>query len=161
MFSTDNQFYTFAERIWLWIRLNNTGKWACDRFTEHADFGKNKIIFSNEAHFDLGENVNKQNCRIWGTENPQTYIEKATHPNRVTVWCGFWARGIIGPFFFENEQGEAVVIGPCWTNFCSQKLKRMILATFGLNRTALRATQPKLHSMFCVLFFKIPLSAVV
>ena len=54
-------------------------KWACDRLTEDADFGK-KIICSDEAHFDLGENVNKQNCRIWGTENPRAYIEKPTHP---------------------------------------------------------------------------------
>ena len=46
-------------------------KLACDRFTEDADFGKKKIIFSDEAHFDLGGYVNKQNCRIWGTENPQ------------------------------------------------------------------------------------------
>ena len=52
-----------------------------------------------------------------------------------------------------------IVIGPCWTNFCSQKLKRSILATFSFNRTALCATQPKLHSMFCVLFLKIALSA--
>ena len=29
---------------------------------------KKKIIFSDEAHFDLGVYVNKQNCRIWGTE---------------------------------------------------------------------------------------------
>ena len=27
------------------------------------------------------------------------------HPKLVTVWCGFWSREI-GPFFFENEQGE-------------------------------------------------------
>ena len=52
--------------------------------------------------------VNKQNCRIWGTENPYAYIEKPTHSKRVTVWCGFWSRGIIGSFIFENEQGEAV-----------------------------------------------------
>ena len=32
------------------------------------------------------------------------------HPKRVTVWCGFWSRGIIGPFFIENEQGEAVTV---------------------------------------------------
>ena len=44
-------------------------------------------------------------------------------------------------------------------NFCSQKLKRRIFATFGFNRTALRVTQPKLHSMFCALFLKITLSA--
>ena len=32
------------------------------------------------------------------------------HPKRVTVWCGFWSRGIIGPFFFGNEQGEVVTV---------------------------------------------------
>ena len=69
-----------------------------------------KIIFSNEAHFDLGDYVNKQNCWIWGTENPHAYIEKPTHPKRLTAWCGFWSRGIIGLFFFENEQGEVVTV---------------------------------------------------
>ena len=78
-------------------------KWAYDRLTEGADFGK-KILFSDEAHFDLGGYINKQNCRIWGTKNPHEYIEKPTHPKRVTIWCGFWSREIIGPFFFENEQ---------------------------------------------------------
>ena len=72
-------------------------------------FGK-KIIFSNEAHFDPGGYVNKQNCRIWATENPHAYIEKPVHPKRVTVWCGFWSKGIIGTFFFENEQWEAVTV---------------------------------------------------
>ena len=81
-------------------------KWACDRLTE-------KIIFSDEAHFDLGGYVNKQNCRIWDTENPHAYIEKPIHPRQVTVWYGFWSRGIIGPFFCENEQGVAIVNGPC------------------------------------------------
>ena len=71
---------------------------------------KKKIIFSDEAHCDLGEHVNKQNCRIWGTENPQAYIEKPTYQKRVTVWCGFWSTGIIATFFFENEQGEAVTV---------------------------------------------------
>ena len=67
-----------------------------------------KFIFSDEAHFDLGGYVKKQNCRIWGTENPHAYIEKPTHPKR--VWCGFWSRGIIGPFFFENEEEESVTV---------------------------------------------------
>ena len=49
---------------------------ACDRLAEAADFDKKKIIFSEEAHFDLGGYVNKQNCRIWNTENPQACIEK-------------------------------------------------------------------------------------
>ena len=52
-----------------------------------------------------------QNCRIWGTEDhPHAYIENPTHPKRITVWCGFWYRFIIGPFFFENEQDEVVTV---------------------------------------------------
>ena len=60
---------------------------------------------------------------------------------------------MIGLFFFENEQGEAVAI------FYSQKLKKTILAPFGFNRTALRAAQPHQHSMFCALFLKMALVA--
>ena len=71
---------------------------------------KKSFFFSNEAHFDLSGYVNKQNCRIWGTENPHVYIENPTHPKRVTVWLKFWCRGIIGTFFYENEQGQAVTV---------------------------------------------------
>ena len=65
---------------------------------------------SDEAHFDLDGYVNKQNCRIWGTENRHAYIEKPIHPKRFTVWREFCSRVIIGPFFFENEQEVAVTV---------------------------------------------------
>ena len=95
---TDNYFYPSAEQLWSCIGLNNAED-------EDADFGKKKIIFSDEAHFDLGGYVNKQNCCIWGTENPNAYIETPTHPKGVTVWCRFWSIGIIWPpVFFEDEQ---------------------------------------------------------
>ena len=51
---------------------------ATDRLTEDADFGKTKIIFSDEAEI---MNVNKQNCRIWVAENPHAYIKKPMHQN--------------------------------------------------------------------------------
>ena len=70
------QFYPSAERIWLYIRF---AKWACNRLTEDADFGKKRVIFSDEAHFDLDGHTNQQNCRIWDTENPHAYIENPTH----------------------------------------------------------------------------------
>ena len=112
---------------------------------------KTKIIFSDE---DLGGYGNKQNCRIWDTENPHAYIEKPTHPKLVTVWCGFWSKGIIGPFFFENEQEEAVTVNGERYQAMSNKLlfTKIEEATFGFNKTALRAIQPKLHTMFCTLF---------
>ena len=28
------------------------------------------------------------------------------HPQRVIVWCGLWSEDIIGPYFFENEEGH-------------------------------------------------------
>ena len=64
---TDNEFYSYAEGIWLCIRF---ATWVCDRLTE--DLAK-KIIFSDESHFDLDGYVNKQNYSIWGTENPHAY----------------------------------------------------------------------------------------
>ena len=60
--------------MWLCIRLNNAGKYCNITLPILAE----KIIFSDETHFDLGGYVNKQNCCIWGTENPHAYIEK-TH----------------------------------------------------------------------------------
>ena len=53
---------------------------------------KKKIIFLNEAHFDLGGYVNKQKCRIWNTENPHAYIEKPSHClMRILVQSHNWA----------------------------------------------------------------------
>ena len=85
-------------------------------------------------------------------------------PKRVTVWCGFWSRGIIGPFFFETEQGEAVTVNvdryrSMLNEFLFTENEEEDIGTFGFNRTALRATQPTLHLMFCALFLKIALSA--
>ena len=37
-------------------------------------------------------------------------IQNKTQAKRVTVWCGFWSRGIIGPFSFGNEQGKSVTV---------------------------------------------------
>ena len=36
--------------------------------------------------------------------------EKPLHAQRATVWCGFWAGGVIGPYFFENDAGNAVTV---------------------------------------------------
>lgn len=83
--------------------------WASERLEEDPNFGR-KIIFSDEAHFWMNGYVNKQNCRIWDDANPHEVHQVAMHPQKVTVWCGFWAGGVIGPYFFENDVGEAITI---------------------------------------------------
>ncbi|GFW58547.1 transposable element Tc3 transposase [Trichonephila clavipes] len=58
------------------------------------------------AHFWLNGYVNKQNCRIWSEASPQVYVETPLHPEKLTVWCALWAGGIIGPYFFKNDEGH-------------------------------------------------------
>ncbi|GFT01061.1 hypothetical protein TNCV_4054561 [Trichonephila clavipes] len=69
-----------------------------------------RILFSDEAHFWLNGYVNKQNCRIWSEANPQVYVETPLHPEKLTVWCALWAGGIIGPYFFKNDEGHNVTV---------------------------------------------------
>ncbi|GFU04869.1 uncharacterized protein TNCV_1290011 [Trichonephila clavipes] len=73
------------------------------------DFHK-RILFSDEAHFWLNGYVNKQNCRIWSEANPQVYVETPLHPEKLTVSCALWAGGIIGPYFFKNDEGHNVTV---------------------------------------------------
>lgn len=52
---------------------------------------------------------NRQNYCIWVPENPHVILKKQMNPQRVTVWCGFWVGGIIGPYFYQNEAGQIVI----------------------------------------------------
>ena len=83
--------------------------WVLEHLEDDANFGR-KIIFSDEAHFWLNGFVNKQNCRIWGDSNPQQIQQLPMHPEKLTVWCGLWSGGIIGPFFFKNGAGATVTV---------------------------------------------------
>ncbi|GFY06619.1 transposable element Tc3 transposase [Trichonephila clavipes] len=65
---------------------------------------------NDEAHFWLNGYVNKQNCRIWSEANPQVYVETPLHPENLNVWCALWAGGIIGPYFFKNDEGHNVTV---------------------------------------------------
>ena len=78
---------------------------------EKVDAGfSSKIILSDEAHFRLDGFVDRQNCRVWGSEKPRAISEKRMHPRRVTVRRGFWPGGVVGPCFFENEAGRAATV---------------------------------------------------
>ena len=76
-------------------------------------------------------------------------VLRATQPKLdVSNESLFDADGIIGQFFFENEQGEAVTV--------NGDHYRAMLKEFLFTKIE---GEPKLQSMFCALFLKIALSA--
>ncbi|GFV35673.1 uncharacterized protein TNCV_1892831 [Trichonephila clavipes] len=81
-----------------------------------------KILWSGEAHFHLSGTVNTHNCRIWDTENPRTFQEIPLHSQKVTVWCGFTATFILGPFFFK----ETTRNGPVTCTVTARRYKNML-----------------------------------
>ncbi|GFV89561.1 uncharacterized protein TNCV_993931 [Trichonephila clavipes] len=57
----------------------------------------------------MATSTNK-NCRIWSEANPQVYVETPLHPEKLTVWCALRAGGIIGPYFFKNDEGHNITV---------------------------------------------------
>ena len=105
-------------------------------------------MFSDEAHFDLGGYVNKQNC---STENPPAYIEKLTYPKRITVWCGIWS--IILQFFFENEQRETVTVnGDRYRAMLNESLSQNIECSFGCVARSAVLLKPNVANILLFIF---------
>jgi hypothetical protein len=71
-------------------------------FSNNNDYDS-RLIFSDECSFSLSGGVNKQNCRIWGSERPQEVYESPQSAPSIMVWCAISKKGIIGPYFYENE----------------------------------------------------------
>lgn len=67
------------------------------------------ILWSDEAHFHLNGGINTHNCRIWAATNPHACLQKPLHSPKVTVWCGFTASFIIGPYFYEESRQSGPV----------------------------------------------------
>ncbi|GFV46799.1 uncharacterized protein TNCV_1882581 [Trichonephila clavipes] len=110
-----------------------------------VDFHK-RILFSYEALFWLNGYVNKQNCRIWSEANPQVYVGTPLHPEKLTVLCALWAGGIIGPYFFKNDEGHNVTVNgdryrAMIINFFIPELNNHDVQECGSNKTAQHVTQ--------------------
>lgn len=68
------------------------------------------LWMSDEAHFHLSGYVNKQNFRFWSDNNPRNLHEKPLHSQKVTVWCAMSSQGVVGPYFFESENGSTLTV---------------------------------------------------
>ena len=72
------------------------------------DLQKKKIIFSDEAHFDLGY-IPAKTSKI--AQKTRTHTLKYLRTQNESLFgANFGSRGLIGSLFFENEQGEAVTV---------------------------------------------------
>lgn len=76
--------------------------WALEQMQRNPQWLLN-VMWTDEAHFSLHCDVNTQNSRIWATSNPREYHSQPLHSPHITVWCGFTASFILGPFFFEEH----------------------------------------------------------
>ena len=57
-------------------------EWCLQSHVNLFDF----VIFIDEAHFELGSLVNKQNCQIkLGEENPREILKTSMHPQKCTL----------------------------------------------------------------------------
>ena len=66
------------------------------------------LLISDEAHFHLNGIVNQQNCRYWTLKNPRLLHAKPLDNPQVTVWYADGKAAVIGPYFFEDNYGNAV-----------------------------------------------------
>ena len=70
----------------------------------------NNVWFSDEAHFHLDGYVNSKNCVFGGAELPQEVLQQPLHSSKVTAWCAINSKTIIGPYWFEDDEGRTVTI---------------------------------------------------
>ena len=48
--------------------------------------------------------------RYGSATNPNVLLETPLHLQKVTIWCGFHAGGVIGPYFFVDENDRHVTV---------------------------------------------------
>jgi hypothetical protein len=90
--------------------------------TENSDL-PNNLLMSGEADFHLHGIVNKQNFQYWSdAKSPQTSPRSLYDP-KFNVWSAVWSRGVIGPYFFEDEDGKAITVtSQCYTEMINEFL---------------------------------------
>ena len=78
------------------------------------------VFFCDEAHFHLCGSVNKQNMRCRADTNPRQLHERPLHSPKVTVWCAISSGGIIGSWFFEENEVTATVNSDRYVNMLQE-----------------------------------------
>ena len=101
--------YTISMRHKLTARDRLRRRAMCEVFLQRIrrdPLWLNNVWFSDESHVYLSGKVNKTHCVFWGSQKPDQVLQKPLHSKKVTVWAAMSSQGIIGPFFFEDNEGN-------------------------------------------------------
>jgi hypothetical protein len=66
---------------------------------EENDSYLDLVLFSDESTFHVCGKVNRNNCRIWGSENPHQVIGYERDTPKLNVWLGLHKNGVISKCF--------------------------------------------------------------
>jgi len=58
--------------------------------------------------------------RYWAADNPRELHQRPLHSPRVTVWCAISSVGIIGPWFFEENEQIVTVTSDRYVNMLEE-----------------------------------------
>ena len=94
------------------------------QFKERFGCREFPVCFSDEAHFLLSGDVNSKNNIFWGSTPREHCLQRPLHSAKCTAWVAISKHGIIGPFWFEDDNERPVtinteryvqVLGKFWT----------------------------------------------
>ena len=88
------------------LRMAN---WYLRKDAADDDFVQN-IWFTDEANFHLVGSVNSHNAVHWGSERPDQVQQVPLHSPKLVVWCAISAHGLIGPYFFKDQNGATTTV---------------------------------------------------
>ena len=91
------------------VARTNMCRWFLQKIDQDQTF-LGKIWFSDEAHFYMNGQVNSKNYIFWGSQKPDEVYQKQVHDLKVTAWVAMSSQGIIGPYFFMDENSETVTV---------------------------------------------------
>lgn len=109
----------------------------CYLYTKSDRFGRNWCQFLARNHYERWSSflpkwvmLNKHNCRIYATENPQMVHEEPLYDQKVTVWCGVCAALRLRWVIKENGGHLKDIVFRNWTKVISFDWIKWIMSLY-------------------------------
>ncbi len=62
-------------------------------------------FYFDEAWIHLDGNIDLQNFQVRVSENPNAFVEKCLHLQKIGVWYAISRKQVVGYFFFQQQCG--------------------------------------------------------